>query len=88
MEYPHLIETTMLNYKRRTFVPAVGYPREMLSDEEKIVVAESKAYEAKEEIAEYRRVLNEAIRDFEKLNKIPRMPKAAKEILREWQDDE
>jgi len=78
---PHLIETTMRGYGRRTYMPAMGA---ILTEEEKQIVAESKEYAKQYEADENKRVLKLAYKTFERLRDIAGMPEEAIEILRNW----
>lgn len=83
-EYIHLIETTRMDYTTRTYALSHGVKHEDLTDEEKRIYEQSIAYEEKYEAEKNKRVLKRAFRDFERLRDIPRMPKKAIEILRNW----
>lgn len=78
---PHLLETTMRGYNRRTYLPAIGV---ILTEEEKRIVAESKEYVKQYEADENKRVLKLAYKDFEQLRDMPNMPDEALDILKQW----
>lgn len=78
---PHLLETTMSGYNRRTYMAARGA---ILTEEEKRIVAESKEYVKQYEADENKRVLKLAYKAFERLREIPDMPDDAIDILKQW----
>lgn len=83
-DVPLVLETTMMGYERRTAVMGVGVTWDMLTDEEKSMVAGSGEYIKGYERKEKRRTLKLARNDFEKLRDIPNMPEEAIDILRNW----
>lgn len=80
----HLIETTMAGYERRTYMINVGVSEKDLTDEERLILLESKIYEREYFIKEQNRELDLAIKDFERLRDIENMPVEAIGILNEW----
>lgn len=84
----HLIETTGIGYGIRTYTIGLGVEWEDLTENEKKIVYDSEVYSHRHDIKEQRRIVNKAIADFERLNKIPNMPEEALSIIRAWVEDE
>lgn len=84
MNYPHLIETTMLGHAYRTFMLGPGYTKEMLTDEERKILDFSEEYIKEYEVERTEKLLKWARMDFEKLRDIDGMPEEAIYILKKW----
>ena len=87
MSYPHLIECTMADYDRRTYIIGIGYGFNDLTDEEKQVVMGSHQYMASHEIKELKNLLANAYKDFEKLHGM-NLPEKAMQIVNRWIDED
>lgn len=82
--YQHLIETTLSDYTQRTYTLGMGYSYKDLTEEEKTVLHNSEKYEKWYDNKRNRRLVKEAIKDFEKLRDIPNLPIEAIDILKNW----
>lgn len=80
----HLIEVTMSDDYIRVYELGVDVTEDDLTEDERQLLEESRAYLKGKEIKQTAERLRRARRDFEKLRDIPNMPEAALKILRRW----
>ena len=84
MSYPHLIETTMLEYTQSTYALGLGVNMEDLTEEERLVLEQSNDYIKDFEREQTQNLLKAARDAFERLRDIEGLPEEAISILREW----
>ena len=84
MSYPHLIETTILEYTQSTYALGLGVNMEDLTEEERLVLEQSNDYIKDFEREQTQNLLKAARAAFERLRDIKNLPEEALFILREW----